>query len=125
MSSALRRGEAILGTGLQKNAALFRTVWGRGSQAAGDRGQTPFLDICLNEDETRLTKVDMNCRGPVGSDGREEILRLQAMNHLLKLLAVSCEEDDTCSRSVANANDIASDNLRAIRGSTEWLIVVS
>lgn len=76
MSPPLRRGKAILGTGFQKDAALLRAIRGRGSQAASDRSQTPFLDICLNKDETRLTKVDVNCRGPVGPDSREEVLRL-------------------------------------------------
>lgn len=47
------------------------------------------------------------------------------MNHFLELLAVPCEEDDARSRSVANTDNITSDNLGAIRGSAEWLVVVS
>lgn len=76
MSPTVRRGEAILGAGLQENAALLRAVRRRGSQAARDGGQPPFLDICLDEDEARLTKVDVNRRGPVGSNGGKEVLRL-------------------------------------------------
>jgi hypothetical protein len=76
MSPTMRIGKAIFGTGFQKNAALFRAVRGRGSQAARHRGQTPFLDICLDEDETRLTEINMHRSGAVCSDGREEVLRL-------------------------------------------------
>lgn len=47
------------------------------------------------------------------------------MNHLFELLAVSCKEDDTSPWSVSNANNIASDNLRTIWGSAEWLVIVS
>jgi hypothetical protein len=47
------------------------------------------------------------------------------VNHLLKLLAVSCEENDAGSGSVSNADNIARDNLRTIWGSAEWLVVVT
>lgn len=76
MGPTVRRGEAVLGAGFEENAALLRAVRGRGSQAARDRGQPPFLDICLDEDEARLTKIDVNRRWPVGSNGGKEVLRL-------------------------------------------------
>lgn len=47
------------------------------------------------------------------------------MNHLLELLAVSCKENDACSWSVSNANNIASDNLGTIWSSAEWLVIVT
>jgi hypothetical protein len=59
---------------LEEDAALLTAIgWGRG-QAAGHRGQTPFLDVAFDEDESHLTKVDVNGTGSVGANRGEEVL---------------------------------------------------
>ena len=47
------------------------------------------------------------------------------MYHILQLLAVSGEEDRATSRAVADANNIALNNLGAVRSSVEGLVVAA
>lgn len=47
------------------------------------------------------------------------------MDNFLELLAVPRKEDDASPRPVANADNVAGDDLRTVRGSTKGLVVVS
>lgn len=47
------------------------------------------------------------------------------MDNFLELLAVSRKEDDASPRPVTNADHVAGNNLRTVRGSTKGLVVVS
>lgn len=109
----------------KKNTALFASIRGRGSETASHRRQTPFLYICFDEDETRLSKVYVNCAGPVGSNSREKILGLEAMSDILQFLAVSSEEYCPGPRSISYADDIPLHKLWTICWAIKRLIISS
>ena len=118
-------GCSILCSRFQQNATLLRAVRRRRRQASSDRSKTPLLDVGLDEDEASLAKVDMNNRGTVGADSREEVLCLESMDDLIKFLAVASEEDGSGSWTVTNTNDIACNVLRAIVHAAEGLVVAT
>jgi hypothetical protein len=92
---------------LKKDAPLLAPVRRGRCQATRHRSQTPFFDVCLNEDETHLTKVDMYSTRTVCADGGEEVLSLQVVRKLVQLLAIPGEEDTACPGSIAYPNDVS------------------
>lgn len=59
---------------LEKDTALLATIWWRGCETAGHRGETPFLDIRFDENKAHLTEIDLDVAWSVGSDGGKEVL---------------------------------------------------
>lgn len=127
MAVAASRGwsVAVLGAGLEKNTALLGAVRGWRCEATGDGGETPFLDVGLDEDESGLAQVDVNSGRTVGADSREEVLRLEPMHDFLELLAVASEEYGAGSGSISNADDIALDETGTVGGMTKGLVIVA
>ena len=77
----------------KQNTSLLAAVrWWR-SKTARHRGESPLLDIRLNENKPHLPEVYVDMTWSIGSHGREEILALQIVCDLVQLFAVSCEED--------------------------------
>jgi hypothetical protein len=125
MRSTLRPYEPVLVSSFQQNATLLGAIGRRRSQTASDRRQPPFLDVGLDENESSLSKVDVHRSRTVGADRRKEVLCLQTVDDLLQLLAVSCEEDGTGSRTVPNPNYVTLHKGRPIRRLAEWLVVAT
>lgn len=73
-STLLCRTVTVLGTTLQQDAPLFRSVWGWRRKTACNGRETPFLDVCLDKVEAGLAQIDVNSRRSVGTDCREEVL---------------------------------------------------
>lgn len=110
---------------LEEDAALFATIrwWWR--QTARHGGQAPFLDIRLDEDEAALTEVDVHGARAVGADGGEEVLGLKAVGDVVEFFAVAREEDAAGSRTVADSDDVALDEVGAVGGGGEGLVVAA
>lgn len=108
---------------LEEDAALLATVGGWGSETACRRSQAPLLDICLDEDEAGLPKVHMHRARSVGSDGWEQVLRLETVGHVFQLLAVPREEYRARAGTVADADHIALCEGRPVRRPIERLVV--
>lgn len=125
MATSLGWGIAVLGAGLEKNTALLGAVRGWRREAAGNGGEAPFLDVGLDEDESRLAQVDVHSSRAVGADSREEVLRLEPVDDFLELLAVASKEDGTGPGSVSNADDVALDEAGAVRSVAKGLVVVA
>lgn len=125
MLLALRICGAAVGARFQQNTTLLRSVRRRRREASGSGSQTPFLDIGLDEDETGLTKVDVDHGRTVGANSGEEVLRLETVDHLLELLAVASKEDGTGSRAVANTDNIALHQLGAVGSRAKGLVVAT
>ncbi len=117
--------EAILRPRCQQDSVGFDAVWWRWCQGPGHGSQPPLLHVGLDEDESGLTKVDVDDARPVRAEGWEEVLRLQAVDHVLQSLAVPREEYCPRPRSVANTNNVALDNLRTVRGCVERLVIAA
>lgn len=60
---------------------------------------------------------------PIGADSWEEILALQVVCDLIKLLAISCEEDTASPWSVADTDHITLDIGGAVRAAGKRLVV--
>lgn len=125
VTTSLGRDVAVLGAGFQENAALFGAIRRRRSETAGHRSQTPFLDVGLDKYEARLAQVDVHGGRAVGADSRKEVLRLEPVHNLVELLAVAGEENGAGPRPVANADDVALDEARAVGGLVEGLVVMA
>lgn len=106
----------------QENTTLLTSVRWRRRQRARHGRQSPFLHVCLDEDEPHLPKVHVHLARAISSDRREEVLGFQAVCDVLELLAVASEENRSRSRSVANTNDITLDVRRAVRVCGERLV---
>ncbi len=65
----------------------------------------------------------MNLAGSVGTNSGEEILRFQAVCYVFQLLAISSKEDGSGSRSVSDSDYVSLQELRAVVGSVERLVV--
>jgi hypothetical protein len=115
----------VLGTGFQQNATLLRSVRGWRSQTSSDGGQTPFLDIGLDEDEAGLSEVDVNSSRAVCANGGEEVLCLETVDYLFELLTIACKEDSTSSRPVTHTNNIALYQWGPIRSGAKWLVIAA
>ena len=109
----------------EQYAALLTPIRWRWRKTAGHGRQTPFLNVGLNEDETALAKIDVDCARTVGADCGEEILGLETVGDVVKLFAVAREEKCACSGSIANADDIALYVFRAVVCGGEGLIVAT
>lgn len=128
MCAAVYKGLALanpISATFEKNAALLAAVWGRWGEAASHRSQSPLLDIGFDKDETHLAKVDLDVTWPVGSDGREEVLRLEAVGNIIQLLAVASEKDSSGAGSVADSYNVSLLIRRRVVGSREGLVVPS
>ena len=119
------RRVSILSAAFQQDATLLGTVRRWWCQTASDRRKPPLLDICLDEVEPGLAKVDVNSGRAVGTDSREEILCLEPVDYLFQFLAIPGEKDGTSSGSVADADDIPLDEWGAVRSCVEGLVVPS
>lgn len=107
----------------EKDAALFTAVRRRWCKAACHGSQTPLLDVCFNKDKSHLAKVYVYVARTCGSDGREEVLGLEAMRHVLQLLAVACKENSASTRSVTYSDNVTLLVYRSIVGAGEGLVV--
>jgi hypothetical protein len=85
--------------------------------------QTPLLDISLDENETHLAEVDVYMAWSVCADSGEEVLGLEAVCDVVKLLAVSSEKEGSGSRSVSDADDISLDVCGTVGRGLEGLVV--
>lgn len=122
-AAALGRGISILGSALEQDATLLRTVRRRWRKAASYWRESPLLDVGLDEVEACLAEVDVDSGRTVGADSREEVLRLETVDNLLELLAIAGEEDSARSRSVSDAYNVTLNEGRAIGCCVEGLVV--
>ena len=60
---------------------------------------------------------------PVGTNSREEVLRPEAVDYIVELLAVASEEDGSAARSVAHAYNVSLDIRRCVGRWIEGLVV--
>lgn len=67
----------------------------------------------------------MDGAGTVCADGGEEVLRFKAVGDVVEFLAVAGEEEGACAGTVADADDVALDVGRAVRGWGEGLVVAA
>lgn len=74
MATSRRWSIDVLSAGFEKNAALLRAIRGWRGETASDGREAPFLDVGLDEDETRLTKVNVDGGWAVCTNCREEVL---------------------------------------------------
>ena len=65
----------------------------------------------------------MHGSGAVGSNGGDEVLGFEAMRYIIQLLTVASEEDGARAGTVADANDIALDNLGSVGGGIKGLVI--
>jgi hypothetical protein len=114
-----------LASRVQKNRSLLTAIWRRGSQAASLRGKAPFLHIGLDEDESHLSKVDMNLARSLSADRGEEVLRFETVCDIVQFLAVTGEEDGTSARPVPDSYNITLDICGTVSGRCEGLVVAS
>lgn len=112
-------------TGVQENRALFAPVGRWRCQAASLRSKTPLLHVGFNENESHLSEIDMHLARSLSTDGREEVLSLEAMCNIVKFLAVAGEENGSGAGPVANSNDVSLDICWSISGGCERLVVAS
>jgi hypothetical protein len=122
---ALGISRTVLGTSFQQNATLLRSVRGWGSQTSSNGGETPFLDVGLDKDESSLSEVDVDSSRAVCADGGEEVLRLETVDYLFELLTIACEEDSTSPRSVTHADNIALYQWGPVRSGAKWLVIAA
>ena len=78
--------------------------------------ESPFLDICLDEDEAHLAEVDVHFTGAGRADRGEEVRVFQGMCYVFEFAAIAGEEDCPRTRAVADADDVADDVGRAVGG---------
>lgn len=101
---------------------LAAVGWWR-RQTARHGSQAPFLDICLDKDESRLPKVDMHSAWTVRTHCWEKILRLETMSYVLELLPIPSEKNRACPRPITHSNYITLYYLRSVSWGVEGLIV--
>ena len=119
-----RGGGGCGGAGaLEEDASSLGAVRGRRSESAHHRRESPLFYIRLDEDEPCLAEVDVHRASRVGADGREEVVLVHPDVGVLKLLAVAGEEDGACARAVADAEDVAFGERRAVGLSGEGVRV--
>jgi hypothetical protein len=92
---------------LEENAALFTAVWWWGCKTASHRSKPPLLNIGFNKDKAHLAEIDLDVARAVGSDCREEVLRLETMCDIFQLFPVASEEDGSGTRSVAYSDNVS------------------
>lgn len=110
---------------VQENRALFAPVWRWWSQAASLWGESPFLYVGFNENESHLSKVDMHLTRSLGADRGEEVLSLESVCNVVKFLAIASEENRSSARSVTNSNDVSLNICGPVSGRCEGLVVAS
>lgn len=110
---------------IEEDATLFAAIRRRRREAASHRRKTPFFYVSFDEDEARLSKVNMDSAGSVGTNGGKEVVGFQPVGYILELFAVACEEDGSCSRSISNADNVALYIGWSVGGSIERLIISS
>jgi hypothetical protein len=110
---------------VQKDRSLFATVRGRRSQAASLRSKTPFLYVGLNENESHLSKINVDLARSLCADCREEVLSLESVCNVVKLLAITCEKDCSCARPVPNSDNVSLNVSWSVSGRCEGLVVTS
>jgi hypothetical protein len=113
----------VLPPSLEKDASSFRSVGRWWSEGACHWSQAPFLDVCLNENEPCLTKVDVDDAWPVCAHSGEEVLRLEPVSDVIQLLAVPGKENRARPWSVSYADNVALHNVRAVCRRRKRLIV--
>lgn len=70
------------------------------------RSQTPSLDVCFDEHETGLPKVDVNTAGSIGANSWEQIPVGQASIRIFHLAPVLRKEDRSRARPIANTENV-------------------
>lgn len=60
---------------------------------------------------------------PIGTDRREEVLRLQTVHDIVKLLAISREEDRSRPRTISDTYHITLLEFRAVRSGVKGLVM--
>ena len=68
IDAAAGAGKAIFVARLEEDGALLRAVRWRRCKGASLWRKPPFLDVCLDEDEAGLAKIDMYHAGAVGTN---------------------------------------------------------
>ena len=116
---------AIFVACLEEYASLLGTIWRWRRERARDGGETPLLDVGLDEDEAGLSEVDVDDSWADGADGWEEVGRFETVDDLLEFLAVAGEEDGARAGTVAHADYVALDKRRAVVVLAEWLVVAA
>jgi hypothetical protein len=101
-------------TRIQEYRALLTTVRWWWSQTTCLWSKTPFLHVGFNENKSHLSEVYVDLAGPLSTNSREEVLRLETVCDIVQLLAVASEKDRAGARPVANSNDISLNICRSI-----------
>jgi hypothetical protein len=104
---------------------LFAAIRRRRRKTTSHGGKTPFLDIGFDEDESRLSKINVYCAGAIGTDCWEEVLRFQAVGYIFELLAIAREENSTCAWAVSYTDNITLNVCRCVVRGSKWLVVSS
>lgn len=110
---------------LKQDGALLAAVRRRRCETARHGCKTPFLNVGFNEHKAHLAEVDVNLTRARGADGGEEVLRFKPVGDIFELFAVAGEKYGASAGTVANADDIALEELRAVRRRDEGLIVAT
>jgi hypothetical protein len=118
----LVRGVPAFPSSFEQDAALLASVW-RGRCKTPRHGcEAPFFHVCFYENESHLSKIDVDCARPVGTDCWKEVLRFQSMGDIIELFAVAGEKYRATSRPVSNADNITLYILWAVGSWGERLI---
>jgi hypothetical protein len=108
--------------GLEQDTALLASVWRRWRKTPRHGCEAPFFHVCFYENESHLSKIDMDCARSVGTDGWKEVLRFKSMGDVIELFAIAGEKYGAAPRPVSNTDNITLDILRTVGSWGEWLI---
>ena len=118
-------GASLRAAYVEEDTPLFTAIRWRWGETAGHGCETPLLDVGLDEDEARLSEVDVHGARPVGAHGWEEVLRFETVGDVLELLAVAGEEEGSSAGAVTDADYVALDVLRSVGCGGERLVVAA
>jgi hypothetical protein len=104
---------------------LFTAVGWWWGQAASLWCETPLLNVGFDEYKSHLAKIDVYLAWAIRTNCGEEILGLEAMCDVIKLLAVAGKEEGSGARAVSDANNVSLYVCWAVRGRCKGLVVSS
>lgn len=106
----------------EQDTALLAPVWRRWRETSRHGCEAPFFHVGFYENESHLSKIDMDGAWSIGADRWKEILCFKSMGDVFKFLAVTCEKDRSTSRSVSNTDNVTLYVLRTVASWRKRLI---
>jgi hypothetical protein len=98
----------------EQDTALLASVWRRWRKTPRHGRKAPLFHVCFYENESHLSKIDVDCARSVGTDCWKEVLRFKAMGDVIELFAIAGEKYRAASRPVSNTDYITLYKLRAV-----------